>query len=108
MNANIARIFLRWDLGLCWLFDTGVYIFNIQIHHDEVWPSPLHVIAGHGYFSPTGVGVTKAPFVNFSVSEIFDPAKVPARFFASYSFLTCVPAAERRQHLLNMNVIFDK
>ena len=29
----------------------------------------------------SGVGVTKAPFVNFSVSEIFDLAKVPVRLF---------------------------
>ena len=28
-----------------------------------------------------GMGVTKAPFVNISVSKIFDLAKVPVRFF---------------------------
>ena len=31
-----------------------------------------------------GVGVTKAPFVNFSVSKIFDLVKVPLRLFESY------------------------
>ena len=30
-----------------------------------------------------GVGVTKAPFVNFSASKMFDLAKVPVRFFES-------------------------
>ena len=54
------------------------------------------------------VGVTKAPFVNFSVSKIFDPAKVPVRLFASHSYLTGVTAAELRQHLSIMNVIFKK
>ena len=29
----------------------------------------------------TGVGVTKAPFVNISLSKIFDFANVPGRFF---------------------------
>ena len=32
-----------------------------------------------------GVGVTKAPFVNFSVSKIFDLANVPVMFLASHS-----------------------
>ena len=54
-----------------------------------------------------GVGVTKAPFVNFSVSRIFDLAKVPVRLFASHSYLTGVTAAELRQHLSNMNVIYN-
>ena len=58
-------------------------------------------------FQP-GVGVTKAPFVNFSVSKIFDLAKVPVRLFASHSYLTGVTAAELRQHLSNMNMIFNR
>ena len=33
------------------------------------------------YQKGAGVGVTKAPFVKFSVSWIFDLAKVPAIFF---------------------------
>ena len=55
-----------------------------------------------------GVGVTKAPFVNFSVSKIFDMAKVHVRFFESHSYLTGVTAAELRQHLSNMNMIFNR
>ena len=54
-----------------------------------------------------GVGVTKALFVNFSVSKIFDFAKVPGRFFESHSYLAGVTAAELRRHLPNINMIFD-
>ena len=54
-----------------------------------------------------GVGVNKAPFVNFSVSKIFDMAKVHVRFFESHPYLTGVTAAELRRHLPNINVIFN-
>ena len=40
-----------------------------------------------------GMGVTKAPLVNFSVSKIFHLAKVPAIFFESLSYLTGMTAA---------------
>ena len=68
----------------------------------------LRVVMMHRtvYIGP-GVGVTKAPFVNFSVSKIFDPVKVPVRLLASHSYLTGVTAAELRQHLANMNVIYN-
>ena len=55
----------------------------------------------------SGVGVTKAPFVNFSVSKIFDSVKLPVRLLASHSYLTGVTAAELRQHLSNMNMIYN-
>ena len=42
-----------------------------------------------------GVGVTKAPFVNFSVSKIFGHAKVPVKLFQSHSYLSGVAAAQR-------------
>ena len=58
-------------------------------------------------FEP-GVGVTKVPFVNFSVSKIFDLAKVPVILFASHSYLTGVTAAQLRQHLSNMNMMFNR
>ena len=54
-----------------------------------------------------GGGVTKAPFVNFSVSKIFDMTKVHIRFFESHSYLTGVTAAELRRNLLNINVIYN-
>ena len=54
-----------------------------------------------------GVGVTKAPFANFSISKILDVAKVPVRFPESHSYLAGVTAAELRQHLPNINVIFN-
>ena len=60
-----------------------------------------HIIFG------SGVGVTKAPFVNFSVSKIFDCAKVTVRFDVSHSYLTGVTAAELRRHLSNINVLFN-
>ena len=43
----------------------------------------------------TGVGVTKTPFVNFSVSKIFHLAKIPVKFFEWHSDLTGVTAPER-------------
>ena len=58
-------------------------------------------------YTSTGVGVTKAPFANFSVSKIFSLAKVPVRFPESHSYLTGVTAAELRRHLPNTNVIFN-
>ena len=57
--------------------------------------------------SRSGVGVTKAPFVNFSVSKIFDLAKVPVIFFESLSYLTGITAAQLRRYLSNINVIFN-
>ena len=41
-----------------------------------------------------GVGATKAPLVNFSVSKILDLAKVPLRSFESHLYLTGATAAE--------------
>ena len=61
-----------------------------------------------GYHAfPSGVGVTKAPFVNFSVSKIFDLAKVNLRSFESHSYLTGITAAELRRYLSNINMIFN-
>ena len=60
-----------------------------------------------GFHRRPGVGVTKAPFANFSVSKIFDLAKVPVRFPESHSYLTGVTAAELRRHLPNINEIFN-
>ena len=56
----------------------------------------------------SGVGVTKAPFVNFSVSKIFDLARVLLRLFDSHLYLTGATAAELRRHLSNINVIFNR
>ena len=54
-----------------------------------------------------GVGVTKAPFVNFSVSKILDLSKLPHELFESHLYLTGATAAELRRHLSNINVIFN-
>ena len=53
-------------------------------------------------------GGTKAPFVDFSVREIFDLVKGPFRLLVSLSYLTGVTAAELRWRLSNINVIFNK
>ena len=52
------------------------------------------------------MGVTKAPFINFSVNKIFDLAKVPVGLVESGSYLTGISAAELRRYLSNINVIF--
>ena len=54
-----------------------------------------------------GVGITKAPFVNFSVSNIFHLVKVPLRLFKSHLYLTGATTAELRRHLSNINMIFN-
>ena len=72
--------------------------------HDMISMITLHVPWRP---SSPGVGVTKAPFANFSLSKIFDLAKVPVRFPESHSYLTGVTAAELRRHLPNMNAIFN-
>ena len=52
---------------------------------------------GHG----PGVGVTKAPFVNFSVSTILDLVKLPLRLFEPHLYLTGATATKLRRHLSN-------
>ena len=64
-------------------------------------------VSDYLFITSPGVGVTKAPFANFSVSKIFDLAKVPVRFPESHSYLTGVTAAELRRHLPNINAIFN-
>ena len=61
---------------------------------------PYHQ-TGEGYWeysadnmSTPWVGVTKAPFVSFSASKIFDLAKVTVRFFESHSYLTGIASPQ--------------
>ena len=79
----------------------AIYAFLTQMY-----PGMRSFVFPHKYERP-GVGVTKATFVNFSVCKIFDLAKVPLKVFESHSYLTGVTAAELRQHLSNMNLIFN-
>ena len=74
----------------------------------SIWCITERAVRGHAGFMANcpGVGVTKAPFVNFSGSEIFDLAKIPLRLFLSQIYLTGATAAELRRHLTNINVIF--
>ena len=56
----------------------------------------------------SGVDVTKAPFIDFCIKNIFDLAKAHAKIFNSNPFLTDVTAAKLQRHLLNMNVTFHR
>ena len=112
----------RWHrrYSLCHLFQEYLYLFSSK--YVLITPSgnlmPIFFCCSKldwHYTSPSitpldrpGVGVTKAPFVNFSVSKIFDLAEVPVRLFVSHSYLTGVTTAELRQHLSNMNMIFNR
>ena len=71
----------------------------------ECIPNDNRIIGGD--YNP-GVGVTKAPFVDFSVSKIFVLAKVPLRLFESHLYLTGATAAELRRHLSNINAISSR
>ena len=62
---------------------------------ETLWgPSQIHRYR----LTSTEVGVTKAPFVDFSAWEIFDLAEVPVRFLESLSYLTGVTAARNERN----------
>ena len=96
--------------AICWYIGprynaTRLYMakcvdFRQRCHHDNSRISPNHW--------PAGLGVTKAPFVNLSISKIFDFAKVLLGLFESHLYLTGATTAELRRHLSNINVIFDR
>ena len=103
-NGNECDALNRWTCSLgfgedCW--HPGTVQGYQYLSQDTGYGRIQWWVAG------PGVGVTKAPFVNFSVSQILDLAKVPVRLFASHSYLTGVTAAELRRHLSNMNMIFN-
>ena len=56
-------------------------------------------------FTKPGVGVTKSPFIKFSVMEKIDFAKLFVGFFKSHSSMTGVIAGQLQGHLSNTNVI---
>ena len=63
-------------------FDTSSIVFSKYCFIDsKIFQIIAYFKIGTRKFQAPGVGVTKAPFVNFSVSKIFDPTKVPVRFF---------------------------
>ena len=120
-NAAIGRQRNQWSCP--WWPDTKHFLRNYDhnmlpvrratIEAETKWPPfyRRHFVFWLNFsemcsYGP-GVGVTKAPFVNFSVSKIFDLAKVHVRFLESHSYLTGVPAAELRWHLSNINAIFN-
>ena len=77
------------SIYLSWIW---VWILPISFKITAIFPSSpfLHQ---NELEMESRVGVTKALFANFSVSKIFDLAKVPVRFFESHSYLTGVTAA---------------
>ena len=94
---------LFYKQSSCWWFGTIQTPIFFRVDLLAVVQSPTEPV------KKPWDGVTKVPFVNFSVSKIFDLAKVPVRFLESHSCLTGVTAAELRGHLPNtmINVIFN-
>ena len=85
---------------------------SFRSHNTLIWPKnnfntigSLWIWWRHARYP--GVGVTKAPFVNLSVSKIFDLTKVHLKLFESHLYLTGATAAELRRHLPNINMIFN-
>ena len=103
-------------------YDVIVMIIGIAVYQvsggDNLWKdiSGCHFgkrkygITTNWNLNETDVGVTKSPLNNFFVKQIFDPAKVPVKFFTSHSYLTGVTTAELWRHLPNMpnmNVVLN-
>ena len=53
-----------------------------------------------------GVGVTKALFINFSVTGNLNSSKTYVRYFKLLSYLSDVSTAQLQWQLSNVNVIF--
>ena len=85
---EIGQFLLNHDREIC-----AMESFIFENVYKSGMPSCKQAI-----WNRTGVGVTEAPFANFSVSKIFDLEKLPVRFPESHSYLTGVTAA---------NVIFN-
>ena len=81
------------------IYDLYFFFMLLNVEFTRINKIPTH--------NASGVGVTKAPFVNFSVSKIFDLSKVLVAFVESLSYLTGITAAELRRYLPNINVIFN-
>ena len=105
--------FVRYIFSITLCFKLMHRACYCRMGYCNIWVEWISIIAAVA-LQPTvarsapGVGVTKSPFVNISVSKIFNLAKVPVILFASHSYLTGVTAAELRQHLSNMNMIFKR
>ena len=76
-------------------------IFDDFMHHTH------GKLLGNVYAEGSGVGVTKALFLNFSVSNFLELVKVPLRLFESHLNLTDATAAELRWHLSYINVLLN-
>ena len=59
-----------------------IVVYSVKYVHDSGFDvCGLGYCMGTGEINSPGVGVTKTPFVNFSVTRIFAPAKVYITFF---------------------------
>ena len=107
-----------WDatlITLTWSTQGGrvtATIFSVHNHHYhlrfiELAKHCLTIKCQFSTYIGPRVGVTQAPFVNFSVNKIFDLAKVLVKFYQSHSYLTDVTGAELWRHLSNINMIFN-
>ena len=99
-----AEILLIGPLGTSFKFHTfssRIWIWKCRLEMEAIlsWPRCVN---------PYGLGVTKIPFVDFPVREIFGLAKAHIRIFKPHPYLTDVTAAKLRRHLPNMNVKFHK
>ena len=83
VGISIIKIRRSWDC----------LIFIMEIHILEIILIMRHAQASMNPHPRTGVGVTKALFINSSVSKIFNLAKVRVRFFKSHLYLTGIATA---------------
>ena len=95
-NANVLfwSNFIMDCARNCHFVNIRCHQWHLQI--SSKWPLPVQPVTKSQHSRGR---VTKAPFVNFSVSKIFEHAKTPLRFFESHSYLSGVTAAELRRHL---------
>ena len=72
---------ITWQSGV---FECSGTHFVVLVMSNCVWNVPLCEYTHCCQEALYRIVITKAPFVNFSVSKIFDLAKVPFRFFESH------------------------
>ena len=88
-----------------WRVDLPSNVCLLLMTSTSHWGCRFDLIIG---LSNLGLGVTKAPFVNFSVKWIFDFAKISVKFFESLSYVMGITTVELWWNLSNMNVIFNR
>ena len=80
------------------------------IHLDDNYPTLKNAPSSGIFLSYSGMRVTKAPFVNFSVSKKLDLARVPVNSHSCFTGVVCVDHESARgmsPQRLSINVIFN-